>query len=210
MTYKAIGFDYGGVIGGVNTLGVNFTKKACELLEVDPDEYSDVYFSLNHLINLGEVATWPEFWKIFVDKLGKPEKLDALLQLNKVVDQDLLIVDQRMPLLIDQLRESGYRTGLLSNAAVQAGQHMREQGLDKHFDVFHISAETKLMKPNPRAFNKLANELQVNINELIFIDDAPKSLSTAVECGFTPILFTSFEKLLHDLTTLGISVSGAR
>ncbi len=81
---------------------------------------------------------------------------------------------------------------------------MREKGLDKHFDVFHISAETALVKPEPDAFKHLANELGVEIKELVYIDDSEKSLSTSKECGFTPVLFESYEQLVNDLTRLDV------
>lgn len=81
---------------------------------------------------------------------------------------------------------------------------MRRQGLEKHFDVFQISAETKLMKPQPEAFRHFAEALGVSVTELVFVDDAEKSLSTATECGFTSILFTGKEDLIGQLQSFGI------
>jgi hypothetical protein len=39
---------------------------------------------------------------------------------------------------------------------------------------------------------------------MAFIDDAEKSLSTAQEVGFVPILFETYEKLRYQLTERGI------
>ncbi|TAH33439.1 HAD family hydrolase [Candidatus Saccharibacteria bacterium] len=206
MKYKAIGFDYGGVIGGVNAIGTNFKQQVCELLDIDGDTYSNVYFAINHKINLGEIATWREFWTIFLEKTGKPERLEALMAVNDEAAKNLQIIDSKMPVLIDTLRELGFKTGLLSNTTVEGGEDMRAQGLDKHFDVFHISAETKLMKPDPEAFKRLTDDLGVKLDELIFIDDAEKSLSTAKECGFTPILFRDFDDLVRQLRGLTIAI----
>ena len=66
-------------------------------------------------------------------------------------------------------------------------------------------AVTGFVKPVQKAFTHLADELGAPINELIFIDDTPKSLSSALEVGFTPILFTGYEQLLNDLANLGIN-----
>jgi len=204
MNFKAIGFDYGGVIGGVGSTGVAFNVQVCDLLGIDEGTYRNIYFNLNHMINLGEVTTWREFWLIFLDKLGQPEKLDALMNISDEAVKNLQAIDPNMPVLIDELRRKGYKTGLLSNATLEGGANMRVQGLDKHFNVFHISAETKLMKPDPKAFEHLTKSLGVELNELVFIDDAEKSLSTAKECGFTPILFKGFDQLRERLIELGV------
>lgn len=204
MSIKAVGFDYGGVIGGVGSNGLNFTRQICEILGVDEPTYKDVYFGMNYKINTGEIESWHEFWKLFVDKIGKPEKYDAVVNLSNEADKHLQVIDEKMLGLADRLRTVGYKVGLLSNNTVENAKKMRHQSIDKHFDVFHISAETKLMKPSPQAFEYLAEELGVRPNEMAFIDDAEKSLSTADEVGFKPVLFESYDKLEEQLTKLGV------
>jgi len=204
MSIKAVGFDYGGVIGGVGSTGAGFTKQICEILGVDDATYKKVYFGMNYKINTGEIQSWHEFWKLFVDKIGKPEKYDAVVALNDEAEKHLQIIDENMLALADNLRSRGYRVGLLSNTTVEGGKKMRNLGVDQHFDVFHISAETKLMKPRPQAFQHLADELGVQPNEMIFIDDAEKSLSTSNEVGFTPVLFESYERLTQQLAGLNM------
>ena len=206
MIYKAIGFDYGGVIGGVTTGGRDFNARVIELLGIDEDTYKRVYHSLNHMINLGEVTTWREFWTIFLEEVGKPEKLNELMIVNDESINNLSVIDPRMLPLIDKLRSSGYKVGLLSNTTTEGGSDMRRQGIDSHFDVFHISVETQLMKPDPNAFKNLANDMGVGTDELIFIDDSVKSLSTAEECGYTPVLFENYLQLVERLGQLGVHV----
>lgn len=204
MRYKAVGFDYGGVIGGVGSIGVNFTRRISELLGVSEETYKEAYFSLNHKINTGEIANWREFWQLFLEKFGQPEKLGAVMALSEEATAHWGDMDKDMLRLIDELRQKGYKTGLLSNATTDNGAKMRAAGLDEHFDVFHISADIKLMKPNPKTFEGFVRELQVLPHELIFVDDSEKSLSTAEECGFTPLLFTDYGGLVVDLKKLGV------
>lgn len=108
--------------------------------------------------------------------------------------------------LVDKLKENGYKVGLLSNNTLEYGQDIRATGLDKHFDVFHISAETGDVKPEPKSFIRLSEDLGVNPTELIFVDDSQKSLSTSGEVGFTPLLYDNLEQCLDELKTLGISL----
>lgn len=104
--------------------------------------------------------------------------------------------------LVDTLRNSGYKTGLLSNNTLEAAEMMRGEGINTHFDAFIVSAEVGMMKPDPSIYALLCQQLSVQPSELIFIDDSKKSLSTAEECGFTPVLFTDYESLVRDLKRL--------
>ncbi|MBU0576483.1 HAD-IA family hydrolase [Patescibacteria group bacterium] len=199
MKTKAIGFDYGGVIGGI---GNNFTESICGVLNIPKEEYREIYFSHNYLINTGKVSTWKEFWPIVLDKLGKRNKLDEVLKISNSVTYSYTDFDQLILSYISDLRSRGYKTGLLSNATKEVGRILRLEGLDKYFDSFFISAEIGLQKPDPQTFELLATSLEVSINNLIFIDDAEKSLSTADICGYTPVLFKSFEQMKEEVEKL--------
>lgn len=202
---KAVGFDYGGVIGGGPQAGISFTDEVSTVLGLDCDTYRNAYFEVNYLINTGKVATWREFWPILLAKLNLPvHHLKPLLDINYKYSKVYLEMDKRMIDLVDRLRLGGYKVGLLSNATKEYGQHMRSVGLNKHFDAFLISSEIQLQKPHKDAYISLAKELGVNIKELAFIDDATKSLSTASTVGYTPILFKSYDGLINELTKLKI------
>lgn len=202
--YKAVGFDYGGVIGGAGKTGGDFMQEVSELLGISREELRREYFKLNHLVNEGEVTSWREFWTIFLAAVGQPQKLDQIMALSNERTKEHFIMSQPMLDLVGTLRDKGYKVGLLSNNTKENGQKLRGAGLAEHFGVFHISAETGLMKPKPEAFNLFIKELGVQPEELVFIDDAEKSLSTAQECGFTPVLFTAYDQLIKDLQELGI------
>lgn len=204
MLYKAIGFDWGGVIKG--RLGSNFNKEVCEVIGVDIENFRQAYFTHNKDVNRGDID-WPELWRRVLGDLDKVEFVDQVLAINQERSTNLpeqinfKIID-----LVDNLKKKGYRVGLLSNNTLKAGKDLRGLGIDKHFDVFHISAETRLVKPELEAFELFVSELGVQTNELIFIDDAEKSLSTSKECGFTPVLYTGYDNLLDQLKSLGIEV----
>lgn len=200
MAYKAICFDHGGVLVGQPSSEPN--KKASELLGVDQETYNDAYFRYNKQPNRGEI-TWHELIKLVVDDLGKPEKYGAFVKLwdenskNRSVNKAVLD-------LVDRLRAQGYKVAILSNNTADVLGEIQSQGLDNHFDVVHISALTGFVKPEPEAFTHLAEALQVAVDELVFIDDSPKSLSTADQCGYTPILFHDYAQLVQKLAKLGI------
>lgn len=207
MNYKAVGFDYGGVIGGVGNSGPSFSDQVCILLGIDKPTYNEAFFGIYQMINLGGVATWREFLPSLLDRLGRPERLNDVIAINDNEERKLRIVSSVMMDIVDAIRQRGYKTGLLSNNTIEGGRAMRVAGLDDHFDTFHISAETKLMKPNPEAFQKFTHDLGVNIQELVFIDNSKNNLSTASKCGYTPILFNDPVNLSEQLDHLGITVA---
>jgi putative hydrolase of the HAD superfamily len=199
MKYKAIGFDFGGVVRGVP--GSVFVEKVCKEIGVTKEQYQEAYFRHNKKVNRGEV-TWEELWKLVLTDLGCPDKVQAVMDISNASFNDKIntnILD-----LADDLRANGYRTGLLSNNTREAAQFMRDEGIDKHFDVMQISAETGLVKPESESFTHFAEELGVQPSEMIFIDDSEKSLSTSEEVGFAPLLFESYDQLVEQLKQLSI------
>lgn len=199
MNYKAIGFDYGGVLNGATAQA--FNARAIEVLGVSEEELMAAYFRHNKKVNKDEV-TWPELWELVLAELGKTDKLSAVLALNDSRGGDAL--NQDVIALAKDLKQQGYAVGILSNNQAVALDRMTAQHLDDIFEVIHISAVTGLVKPEPAAFIKLAEDLKVDVGEMIFIDDSEKSLSTAAEVGYAPILYRDCEQLKRKLVELGV------
>jgi HAD superfamily hydrolase (TIGR01509 family) len=201
MTYKAVGFDYGGVIKGKPS--GYFMGSLCSILGITPEQYKKSYYKFNKQVNRDEI-TWHELWALVVKDLGKGQLLPEVIKFadegfKQSLNEDVLE-------LVDKVKKKGYRVGLLSNNTADLRQEVQELGVDKHFDVVNISGETGLVKPEVAAFKYFANDLGVGINEFIFIDDSPQSLSTADECGYTPILFESTKGLVAELIRLKVLV----
>lgn len=201
MQYKAIGFDWGGVING--RPGAAFAEAAATTLRVSREAFLNAYYKYNAGFQRGEIPS-EKLWTHVCTDLGQPDKWQQLNTMHQKFNEEN--VNANVLTLIDTLRKKGYKVGLLSNNTSENEAIMLKSGLDKHFDVFHISADTKLVKPDPKAFLNFAIALGVEINELVFVDDSIKSLSTAEQCGFTPILYTSYTDLLKDLSDIGISI----
>lgn len=198
MNYKAIGFDYGGVIRGQP--GIYFTQAVCNELGISIEKYKEVYYKNNHKRNLGH-GSWEEFWEEFVEEVGgNKEQASRIIEIShnkhKGIHQNVLD-------LITDLRKD-YKVGLYSNNTHEAAEEMRASGIDLYFDVFWISAEVGYMKPDPEGFKRFFEVLEVNPEESVFIDDAERSLSTAEEVGFTPVLYRTYDNLIADLKGFGI------
>jgi putative hydrolase of the HAD superfamily len=106
--------------------------------------------------------------------------------------------------IIKKLRRAGWKVGLFSNNSSENGRDFRYRGYESWFDVALFSGDVNCMKPEPKAFELLAEKLGVPVAELAFIDDSERSLSTAAEVGYAPILFTTIDAMVANLADLGI------
>lgn len=197
VNYRAIGFDYAGVLVSIQSR----MQGISEIVDLPTDELRKVYFQNNALFNINEVP-YHEFWRILLRKIGKEEKSDEVLRY--VVSRETQTINNDMVALLDRLRSLKFKVGLLSNNSKGAAAKMRQEGFGEHVDVLMVSAEVGYQKPSPEIFRLFAEKLGVRTDELIFIDDSKQSLSLADEIGFHPILFTSYDNLVREFTSLGV------
>jgi epoxide hydrolase-like predicted phosphatase len=195
--YKAIGFDYGGVLNNSKPI----MPGIAEITGMSVDEIRNYYLQHNHLANAGNMS-YEDLWTKVMTDLGHADKAERVV--DHLHKQHTIEMNQDMLALLDELRAQGYKTGLLSNNTKENGAKLRAEGLDKYFDVFIISGEVGLQKPSPEIFHLLCKELEVSPEELIFTDDSPSSLRQADEIGYYPILFKNYAQFRAELVVLKV------
>jgi putative hydrolase of the HAD superfamily len=198
--FKAVGFDYGGVVYGKP--GSYFDARVSQLLDMTVEEFRQEYLRVNYKVNNG-ILSKDVFWEEFLKDLGKSEKYDECETLIRSIQNEKTINNEILE-LVDTLKNNGYKVGLLSNNSLDARKKFEAHGILDRFDVTIISAEVGLSKPESKIFELFVSQLGVTPQELVLIDDSEHSLSTAREVGFTPLLFTDQEKLLEDLKNLEV------
>jgi putative hydrolase of the HAD superfamily len=103
-----------------------------------------------------------------------------------------------------ELKARGLPVAIYSNYA-SGPDRLTERGLPSDiFDLVETSSRTGLIKPDPAAFRYLARVLGVKLGELIFIDDTPYNLSSALQVGYQAITFYTPNRLRTALTQLGV------
>ncbi len=201
---SAVGFDWGGVV--FQSEGGSFNGAAAAFLGVDIAEFRRAYFLHNHMVNKGpntkRFQDAVEMWQEILAELGMPEKKDSFVEFVRSRPEGF--VSEEMVGLIKRLRRSGWKVGLFSNNSAENAADFRYRGYGAWFDVSLFSGDVNCMKPEPRAFEMLAESLGVPVKELVFIDDSERSLSTSAEVGYEPILFTTVEALVLRLEELEI------
>jgi putative hydrolase of the HAD superfamily len=104
--------------------------------------------------------------------------------------------------VIDYIRSlrRTYRIVLLSNSE---GKYLRDVLSDKNietlFDEIFISGELGVAKPDKEMFDLVLQKLQLNIDEVVFVDDQQKNIVAAESIGIKGLLFKSVYQLKHEI-----------
>jgi HAD superfamily hydrolase (TIGR01509 family) len=201
--YKAVVFDFGGVLE-ITPEG-NPLIKVAEALGISIDEFHKEYFKYNHLSNVDGLP-WDETVAIVASHLTDSE--DIIKQSQQIILDHIASrkINRELVDFFPVLRELGYKVAICSNNTAQLRQQLINEKILDLVDEAVISGEIGFQKPSKEAFAVLFQKLDLQPEEVIFIDDAPKSLETAGEIGYTPILFEGNDKLREDLRGLGINL----
>jgi putative hydrolase of the HAD superfamily len=201
---KAVVFDVGGVIELSEGKGI--WEQIAELLNVPLDEFKKAYWAHNHLSNV-ENMKWEDMVVEVVKTFGKDkdmeEKVRKIVRAHdaaKTINTDLLK-------LFSNLRRSGIKVGILSNATSELREKLREKGITPLVDEIVVSGEIGYQKPHKEAFDVLFQRLGLKPKQVVFIDDSAKSLEKAEEIGYIPILFKNNKQLKADLKRIGVPLS---
>ncbi len=74
------------------------------------------------------------------------------------------------------------------------------------FEKVFSSHEIHARKPEQKAYSTVLNYLQLETNEVVFLDDNPQYVQAASEMNITSIHVTSFMQMVEDLSKLGVEV----
>ncbi len=120
-----------------------------------------------------------------------------------------LILVEGMAELIRELKGLGYGIYLLSNAGVDQPKFFDRIPGSECFDGRIISADYKLLKPQPELYQILLREYSLKAEECFFIDDLNINIEAALLVGMSGAVFRGAEELRRDLNAAGIPVRGA-
>ncbi len=108
-----------------------------------------------------------------------------------------------------QLQEAGTAIAIFTNNSdlVREGLEAFWPAVLAPFMPRIFSADLGLTKPDPRAYQKVAELLDHPAGEVLVVDDAPMNTVTAASLGFETIDFTSPEALRAELQNRGLLCS---
>lgn len=199
MTIKAIFFDFGGV----------FTDSPFEAVERAGAEQGAAPGQFNQIIfGPYEQDTDHPWHRAERGELDLESTRQQIIELGRAqgLETDLYALFQRMAgnggglrqSLVDyveQLIDSDYRIGLITNNIIEFREHWRAMlPVDALFDLIVDSCEVGLRKPNPAIFEHALNALGVSPAESIFLDDHIANVQAAAALGMDTIHVTANEQ----------------
>ncbi len=133
-----------------------------------------------------------------------PELLSRLRQWDVEMWSQM---DENMVNWLDRLRDSGFKTAVLSNMHCDMAAHVRRNfAWMQRIDCPILSCELRLIKPDPSIYQRCLDCLKLRPFEVVFIDDREPNVATARLLGIVGLRFQSVERLRTDLANLGIAV----
>ena len=108
--------------------------------------------------------------------------------------------------LIRELKSLGYGIYLLSNASVDLPKYFDRIPGSECFDGRIVSAEWKLLKPQPEIYKVLLREYGLKAEECFFTDDLKINIEAAIHEGMSGTVFCGETDLRRELIRAGIPV----
>ncbi len=100
-----------------------------------------------------------------------------------------IIPTDEMGDLVKELKEKGYGIYLCSNMSLRLRVFEDRLPGIRYFDGILVSAEEKLLKPDPAIYERLFEKFGIKASESYFIDDLPANIEGAKKCGMDGYCF---------------------
>ncbi|MCR5180423.1 MAG: HAD family phosphatase [Bacteroidaceae bacterium] len=200
---RNIAFDFGGVLFDLAYEGAIETFRAIGL--EDADQRLDRYHQRGvfELLESGRISADDfrhELEQLCHRELTYEEVLGAWLgYVGAPMDEEKLKD-------LDQLRQEGFRTFLLSNTnpyvqswAESADFSRSHRPLSSYLEKCYTSYEVGIMKPDPAIFQFMLNDAAIEPAETIFLDDSPANIQAASALGIQTMLVEKNQPWMQNL-----------
>jgi len=144
----------------------------------------------------GELTT-REFYEAFCQRTNSSPELDAVLN----AASDIFEVNESILPLVEGLRASGLRLGILSNTNEAHWNFVRRNHpfVEELFDIYALSFELRSLKPDRRIYDAAVRLSEVAAGATFFTDDRDENIEGARAAGFHARHFVTTERLAAEL-----------
>ncbi|MHA1933335.1 MAG: HAD family hydrolase [Promethearchaeota archaeon] len=193
---KGVVFDLGGVL--LDNPASNMRSYISKSLNLSEDEFIQ-RSSLPILDFQKGLISEQEFWGKITRGAVLQEKLPESLWKDAI--KSAFSPKQKMLSLVEELKDNGLKTGILSNTEIPVVDYLKERNFVT-FDVMIFSCLEKSRKPEREIYLLTIDRFGMKPEELVFIDDALENVLAGQSIGLNGILFNSSDQVRDDLMRL--------
>lgn len=136
-----------------------------------------------------------------------PERLHAAArELTQKWWENHLLPVEGMAQLVREIKSLGYGVYLLSNAKSDLPEYFDRIPGSECFDGRIVSADWKLLKPQPELYRVLFQEYGLKAEECFFVDDLNINIEAAILVGMSGAVFRGADELRRELIRAGVPV----
>lgn len=198
---KAVIFDWGGVCCRE---GEPFASRSLQkILSMNPEQIAEKVRDIYNSYYKGEYDR-DSFWQAVIHYFNleetfeiNPRTLSSAYLNSYSIYQDVLNVALKL--------QNKYQVGLLSNLTPEMRNHVRSKHyLKKYFnpEVYSCDPDVKSMKPDLEPYRIIAEKMNINTENCLFIDNSLKNIKAAEEIGMQVLLFSDRPKFFRDIAIL--------
>jgi putative hydrolase of the HAD superfamily len=194
MKYKAIIFDlFGTIVDNYSVQGYNcLLEDMASVLEVSVEGFSRLWRDTTYERGTGIFKTTEESIKYVCNVLKVPinyEKIQKCVKIRQENTRKALTPKKGAIDILINLRELGYKTGLISNCSSEVPLLWKNTEFSRFFNVIIFSASVGMKKPDPHIYNLACEQLGVEPNECLYIGDGDSNeLSGASQFGMDAVM----------------------
>ena len=192
MSFRAVLFDWRGTL--VTTLDEEaWATEALRRLgrDDDPAPRADRLATIvDRLDGPGVDSDAALHRRTYLDALADLVLDDDLAEALYAVESDpaLNVFAEDAESTLRELCAAGLRLAVVSDIHVDIRPAFAAAGLDGVVDVFTLSVEHGIQKPDPRMFTRTLRALGVQADQALMVGDRAEPDGAAVECGLTTLL----------------------
>jgi putative hydrolase of the HAD superfamily len=137
---------------------------------------------------LGERDYWAKRGAEFGAVMGRPAGTRELIAAMYAETEDILVRASATALMRDA-REAGLPVGILTNdlGAFHSQEWVDALRVLDLVDAIVDGSHVGILKPDPQIYYMIADQLQVEPADVVFLDDQPVNLAGATEVGMTAV-----------------------
>ena len=190
---RGVIFDLGGVL--IDNPASKMRTHISNKLGISEKEYSERSSKPMNLFQKGLISE-DDFWKKVTK--GMTDKRESSKSLWKEAIKSTFSPKLEMLDMIEKLRESGLKIGILSNTEVPVIEYLQEISFDT-YDVQVYSCLEKTNKPERIIYSTITDRMDMKPYELVFIDDTMENIIAGQSMGLHCILFITLGQVKEDL-----------